>query len=310
MSKEPNSGTLREGLVIKSQSGFYSVLIEQGERPIVCQLRGKIKKGKRDGDLCTVGDQVSLLPLSDGTGVIEEVLPRKNEIVRLDPRPQREYRQILIANADQVIFVFACAKPDPHLRMLDRFLVIAEKQAISPIIVFNKVDLIGMEEAKARFALYERVGYKVIFTSAQAGIGVDELRSIMIGKVSALAGPSGVGKSSLMNAIESSIDLATGSVSDFHEKGKHTTNVRQLHPLTGGGWVADAPGWKSLGLWDTYPEEIDAYFPDIEPYVALCAFSDCTHDHEPDCAVLKAVEDGNIDPRRHDSYLRLREGQE
>jgi len=308
--QDPTIGMQREGLVIKSQSGFYTVHFSHDEKPIICQLRGKIKKGKRDGDLCTVGDRVSLLPLPDGSGVIEEVLPRRNEIVRLDPRPQGEYRQILIANAAQVIFVFACAKPEPHLRMLDRFLVIAEKQGISPIIVFNKVDLIGIKEAKERFSLYDRIGYKMIFTSAQAGIGVDELRSLMVGKVSALAGPSGVGKSSLMNEIESSIELATGSVSHFNERGRHTTNVRQLHALTGGGWVADAPGWKALGLWDTYPEEIDAYFPDIEPYVANCAFSDCTHEHEPGCAVLKAVEDGAIDPRRHDSYLRLREGQE
>lgn len=303
------SEQLREGLVIKSQSGFYSILFDGDSNPIICQLRGKIKKGRRDSDLCTVGDRVSALPLSDGSGVIEEVLPRKNEIVRLDPRPQGEYRQILIANTDQVIFVFACAKPEPHLRMLDRFLVIAEKQGIPPIIVFNKVDLIGVSTAKERFSLYEKIGYQVIFTSSQAGIGVEELQSRMVGKVSALAGPSGVGKSSLMNAIESSIDLTTGSVSDFNEKGKHTTNVRQLHALTGGGWVADAPGWKSLGLWDTYPEEIDAYFPDIAPYVERCVFSDCSHDHEPGCAVLKGVEDGEIDPRRHDSYLRLREGQ-
>lgn len=298
------------GLVIKSQSGFYHVSVEYNNQVIICQLRGRVKRGKHEGDLCSIGDRVVIQTLADGTGVIEEVLPRKNVIVRLDPRPQGEYRQILMANSDQVIFVFACAKPEPRLRMLDRFLVIAEKQGIKPIIVFNKVDLIGIVEAYEKFRLYEKIGYELIYTSVETGEGVQKLRDRMIGKISALAGPSGVGKSSLMNLIEPGIELATGAISDYHEKGRHTTNLRQLHPLSGGGWVADAPGWKSLGLWDTYPEEIDAYFPDIRPFVQDCIFSDCTHDHEPGCAVIKALNSGLIDLRRYDSFQRLREGQE
>lgn len=296
------------GLIIKSQSGFYTVLPENSKVPVVCQLRGKIKKGRREGDLCSIGDNVVMTILEDGSGAIEEILPRKNAIVRLDPRPHGEYQQILIANADQAIFVFACGRPEPHLRMLDRFLVIAEKQGIPPLIVFNKVDQIGIEEAREKFGLYEKIGYATIYTSVKDGTGVAELEERMRGKISALAGPSGVGKSSLMNAIESDIDLETNALSDTNNKGRHTTNFRQLHPLTKGGWVADAPGWKSLGLWDTYPEEIDAYFPDIEPFVADCAFSDCSHIHEPGCAVVKAIEEGSIDPSRYDSYLRLREG--
>jgi len=310
-SNEPKSENQNQnGLVIKSQSGFYSVLLKGREQTIICQLRGKIKRGKHEGDLCSIGDEVKIQILADGSGVIEEIFSRKNEVVRLDPRPQGEYRQILIANADQVIFVFACTKPEPKLRMLDRFLVIAEKQGITPIIVFNKVDLIGIAEAKSKFGLYEKIGYEMIYTSVVSGEGISHLRERMVGRISALAGPSGVGKSSLMNVIEPGITLATGSVSDFNEKGRHTTNVRQLHPLSGGGWVADAPGWKSLGLWDIQPEEIDAYFPDIRPYVEDCAFSDCTHSHEPGCAVLKAVNEGKIDPRRYDSFQRLRQGQE
>jgi len=298
------------GLVIKSQSGFYRIYLQGGAQTIICQLRGKMKRGKHEGDLCSIGDKVRLQLLADGSGVIEEVFSRKNEVVRLDPRPQGEYRQILIANADQVIFVFASTKPEPKLRMLDRFLVIAEKQGVKPIIVINKVDLIGVDEAKLKFGMYEKIGYRIIYTSVVTGEGISQLRERMVGRISALAGPSGVGKSSLMNVIEPGIMLATGSVSEFNEKGRHTTNVRQLHPLTGGGWVADAPGWKSLGLWDTYPEEIDAYFPDIRPFVEDCAFSDCTHSHEPGCAVIKAVNEGKIDPRRFDSFQRLREGQE
>lgn len=296
------------GLIIKSQSGFYTVLPDEAKKTVVCQLRGKIKKGRREGDLCSIGDKVLISVLDDGSGAIEEILPRKNAIVRLDPRPQGEYQQILIANADQAVFVFACSRPEPHLRMLDRFLVIAEKQAVPPLIVFNKVDQIGIEQAREKFGLYERIGYPTLFTSVEDGTGVAELEERMRGKISALAGPSGVGKSSLMNAIESDMDLATNALSDMNNKGRHTTNFRQMHPLTKGGWVADAPGWKSLGLWDTYPEEIDAYFPDIEPFVANCAFSDCSHIHEPGCAVLKAVEDGLVDRSRYDSYTRLRQG--
>jgi ribosome biogenesis GTPase / thiamine phosphate phosphatase len=237
-------------------------------------------------------------------------LPRKSEIVRLDPRPQGEYRQILLANPDQAVFVFACANPEPRLRMLDRFLVIAEKQNVPAVIVANKVELVGTEKAREKFGFYPDLGYKVIYTSAKEKIGVDELHEILKGKLSALAGPSGVGKSSLMNAIQPGLGIAVGEISSFNDKGKHTTNFRQLHPLVDGGWVADAPGWKSLALWDTEPEEMDAYFPELAPLVEDCQFSDCSHVHEPGCAVLAAVESGKVRKERYESYLRLKAGQE
>jgi ribosome biogenesis GTPase len=216
----------------------------------------------------------------------------------------------LLANADQAVFVFACANPAPKLRMLDRFLVIAEKQRVPAVIVANKVELIGLDAAKQLFGFYPALGYPVLYTSVKEDIGVNTLKQVLQGKLSALAGPSGVGKSSLMNTIQPGLGLMVGEISSANDKGKHTTNFRQLHALNGGGWVADAPGWKSLALWDTEPEEMDAYFPELAPLVEDCQFSDCSHIHEPGCAVLAAIAAGTVSQQRYDSYLRLKAGQE
>jgi len=300
-----NENTL-QGLIIKAQSGFFTV--ETGQGFIVCQLRGKLKRGRATGDIAALGDKVHLTVLEDKSGVIEEVEERKQAIVRLDPRPQGVYQQVLLANADQAVFVFACANPNPKLRMLDRFLVITEKQSIPAVIVANKIDLI--ENAKELFGLYEAIGYRVIYTSTKTGAGIDELHETLKNKISALAGPSGVGKSSLLNKIQPGLGLAVNEISKVMDKGRHTTVTRQMFPLAGGGYVADTPGWKSLALWDTEPDEMEAYFPELRELVQGCQFSDCTHTHEPKCAVLDAVKDGRVHPERFDSFLRLRAGQE
>jgi ribosome biogenesis GTPase len=294
----------RKGLIVKAQSGFFTV--ETGPGFVVCQLRGKLKKGRAMGDIAAIGDRVLITVLPDGSGVIEEVEERERAIVRLDPRPQGDYQQVLLANPDQAIFIFACAHPSPRLKMLDRFLVIAEKQKIPAVIVANKIDLVPAPESI--FGLYEDIGYRVLYTSTKLPAGIEELQAVLTGKVSAFAGPSGVGKSSLLNVMQPGLGLAVNEISRAVNKGKHTTVTRQLFPLEGGGYVADTPGWKSLALWDTEPEEIDAYFPELRELVRHCQFSDCTHIHEPGCAVRRALEAGKIHPERYESYLRLRAG--
>jgi ribosome biogenesis GTPase len=293
-------------LIIKAQSGFFTV--ETGEGFVVCQLRGKLKKGRAMGDIAAIGDRVHITLLHDGSGAIEEVEERQRAIVRLDPRPQGNYQQVLLANPDQAVFIFACAHPKPRLRMLDRFLVIAEKQKIPAVIVANKIDLV--EDPREIFGMYEAIGYRVLYTSTKTRAGVDELEAILTGKISAFAGPSGVGKSSLLNVMQPGLGLAVNEISRAVNKGKHTTVTRQLFPLEGGGYVADTPGWKSLALWDTEPEELDAYFPELRELVQHCQFSDCTHSHEPDCAVRRALEQGQIHPERYESYQKLRMGEE
>ena len=296
------SDTSIPGLIVKAQSGFF--FVETGQGLVVCQLRGKLKQGRAVGDIAALGDHVQVTVLADGSGVIEEIEERERAIVRMDPRPRGVYQQVLLANPDQAVFVFACAHPDPKLRMLDRFLVVAEKQKVPPIIIANKTDL--LPNAEELFGMYTQLGYRVIYTSVKEGRGIEELREALRGKISAFAGPSGVGKSSLLNALQPGLGLAVNEISTFMNKGKHTTVARQLFPLEGGGYVADTPGWKSLALWDTEPEEMDAYFPELAPLVAQCQFSDCSHTHEPGCAVLAALEAGRIHRERYESYLRLR----
>jgi ribosome biogenesis GTPase len=301
------SDAIISGLIIRAQSGFFTV--ETGQGPVVCQLRGRLKQGRAAGDIAALGDHVQIERLPDGSGMIETVEPRARAIVRLDPRPQGEYQQVLLANPDQAVFVFACKQPQPKLRMLDRFLVIAEKQRIPAVIVANKIDLVDEAAARETFGLYPPLGYPVLYTSAQTGAHLDELRAQLAGKISALAGPSGVGKSSLLNVLEPGLGLAVNAVSTAVDKGKHTTVTREFFRVDG-GYVADTPGWKALALWDTEPEELDAYFPELARLVADCQFSDCTHRHEPGCAVLAAVEQGTVHPQRYESYVRLRAGEE
>jgi len=297
-----------EGLVIRAQSGFLEVRTETGV--YTCRLRGRLKQGEQEGDIVAVGDRVTITPHADGSGEIERVHERTAVLSRVRSGIKREFRQILLANPDQIVTVFACAEPSPSLRMLDRFLVIAEKQLVPALIVANKIDLVTLEEAQSAFGLYENLGYPVVYTSAVSGQGVEDLRSHLKGKLSALTGPSGVGKSSLLNAIQPELGLHVRTVSETTSKGRHATHVRELFPLDMGGYVADTPGIRSLALWDTEPEELDAYFVEMRALVADCQFSDCTHTHEPGCAVLAAVETGEVTRQRYHSYLRLRFGDE
>lgn len=293
-----------QGLIIRSQSGFYTVQIDSEQW--VCQLRGRLKRGRRLGDVAAVGDRVVVSPLEKGRGMIEAIEPRTHMISRLAPNPRGVYQQIILANPDQVVLVFACAEPEPRFGMLDRFLVICEKQGVSALIVANKVDLVGAEQAEEMFGHYRELGYPVLYASASSGLGIQDLREHLNQKISLLTGPSGVGKSSLLNKMQPGLGLAVREVSQSTSKGRHTTVVRELFPLRNGGWVADTPGLKALALFDIEPEELDGYFPEMRDRVAECAFSDCTHVHEPGCAILKALEAGEIHPRRYQSYLKMR----
>lgn len=297
-----------EGLVIRSQAGYLTVRTDQGD--VQTRLRGRLRRGRAEGDLVAVGDNVRIALHDDGTGSIEEVLPRKSVFSRQLSGVSYGYQQIILANPDLAVLVFACAQPSPRLRMLDRFLVVTERANIGAMIVVNKVDLVPLDQVDMLFGMYRRIGYDVIYTSTVTGQGVEELHEKMKGKLCTLAGPSGVGKSSLINMFLPGLKLQVGEVSEGVGKGKgrHTTQVRQLFPLDGGGYVADVPGLRTVALWDIQDEELDAYFVEIAPLVADCQFNDCSHSHEPGCAVRKAVETGKVDPRRYESYLRLRFG--
>jgi len=294
------------GLVIKAQSGFYQV--KTGKGVITCSLRGKLKRGERLGDLVAIGDRVHLSYINSTEGVIESIEPRQRAFSRLDPRPQGAYEQVLLANPDQLLAIFACTKPEPHLRMLDRFLVMAEQQSIPSIIIANKSDLVTRAEAKAIFGLYQPIGYHVIYTSTKTGEGVAEVRALLNNKISALTGPSGVGKSSLASCIQTNLQLRSSAISLATGKGRHTTEVRELHPLEGGGFMADMPGLRALALWDIQPEELDGYFPEMRDLINTCHYNDCTHRTEPGCSIRLAVQEGAIHPERYRSYLAMRFG--
>ncbi len=283
-------------------------------------MRGRLKKERSESSIVAVGDRVEWQTLDDGSVVIESVRERVRSLARLKPLASgrgtrrwdrqgylREQEQVIIANLDQAVFVIACANPEPHLKMLDRLLVGAERQDIPALICANKTDLVGLEKAAILFGVYERIGYDVIYTSALTGQGMTALRERLRGKISAFIGPSGVGKTSLLNALEPGLGKRVKAVSDVTGKGRHTTTVTEMFPLAVGGWVADTPGIRALALFDLDPEEIDAYFPDIAPHVPNCAFSDCSHTVEPGCAVLHAVETGEVDAHRHESYVKLHE---
>jgi len=299
-----------QGRILRAQSGFFWVKTDEGV--LRCRLRGRLKKERQSADIAVIGDRVDVVDVGDGDGMIEAVYPRERRFSRKQPGPRGAWKEdVLVANLDQVLVVFACARPEPHVRMIDRFLVVAEYNEIDAILVANKIDLVTPEVAQSIFGIYQRIGYPIHFVSAQKQIGIDELRAQLDGKISVVSGPSGVGKSSLLNVIQPGLQLDTGKVSDALNKGRHTTVVAQLIPLESpqGGYVADTPGIRELGLWQIPREDLAWCFREFRPYLGKCDFNNCTHVHEPGCAVIAALEEGHIAPERHDSYMRMLSGE-
>jgi len=314
------------GVVLSGTGGVWRVQRDEGDI-VDASLRGRVKKsnaGRRaDGSLrrdtiataadtlkLAVGDRVMLE--QDGSGAawtISSILPRRSRLARRAPGGGFGER-VVAANVDQVVIVFAAANPEPHPRMLVRFLVIAEANGLAARIVINKVELAGgAAVASERWSDYERAGYPIHYTSAKRDEGLDTLHDALVGKVSVLTGPSGVGKSSLMNSMFPGLDLRVGEISESVNKGRHTTVGGYLHPLPGpeGGYLADTPGLREVGMWALDPAELDRCFPEFRPFLADCRFGDCTHRVEPECAVRDALARGEISAARYDSYLRLRE---
>jgi ribosome biogenesis GTPase len=293
-----------EGLVVRSTAGFVDVRLDGSV--VQARLRGRLKNRPRTTDLCVIGDHVVLSRPDDRSIVVEEVLPRHSRFSRRQPGRGPIKEDVLVANLDQLLVTFCHGRPVLKTRLLDRFLVIAEHQDVQPIIVMNKADLREPGEPTWQRA-YESIGYSVLAVSARTGEGMDSLIEALQDKISAFVGPSGVGKSSLINRILPGLDLNIASVSDHHGKGRHTTRVASLHALAGGGFLADTPGIRELGTWALPIEHLDQCFPDFNAYREQCAFRSCSHTHEPQCAVVDALNEGAIVRERYESYVRLRD---
>lgn len=307
-----------EGLVVKDQSGFYWVETTDGGI-YRCQLRGKLKEEAQSSDLAAIGDKVRISPIDaeegmdELRGVIEVVHERRSclsRAVRTTGKRgagQAEREHVLIANLDQAFFVFAAAAPTPNLQLLDRLLVTAERAELKDIIIIiNKIDL-QTSELSPLIAPYQALGYEIVYTSARLGIGIEDVRARLEGKLSVFTGPSGVGKTSLLNAIRPDLGRTVKSVSDFSQEGVHTTRDSALIKLAENTYLADTPGIRQMTVWDVEPDELTAYFKEIALHAARCKFRDCTHSNEPSCEVLKAVKAGAISPRRYEHFIQLRE---
>ncbi|GAB4452491.1 MAG: ribosome small subunit-dependent GTPase A [Armatimonadaceae bacterium] len=315
---------MAEGVVIRADRGLYTVHTDHG-RTVPCKLRGNLKKRLtypesqnraqrvqrvrklREKDPVAVGDRVDISVDDSGMeGVIETIFPRRAELARRSAN-ERD-RQTLVANLELTVIVFSAAEPRPDLWKLDRFLVLAEEAELDSLIVFNKADLVPAEEIEEYAAPYRQIGYPVVATSVRTGAGIEELRERLKKRISAFCGPSGVGKSSLLNALQPGLALKTADIGRVTYKGRHTTVSAELLPLSFGGWVADTPGLRQIEFWNLPAEDVVFYFPEMVSFIGKCKFSDCRHREEPECAIRAAVEAGEITVRRYESYLQMTEG--
>jgi ribosome biogenesis GTPase len=313
---EDDSGTLivpdfdrercRLGRVLRVQGLISAVRDDDGDI-FHCATRRLLKTLATDQrHVVATGDIVWFRPESGDEGIIERVEPRRGVV----SRTSRGRQHVIVANVDQLIIVMSAAEPRIKPNLIDRLLVTAEKAGIRPIICINKIDLVEPADLMPLVGVYAQLGYDVVLTSATNEIGVDRLQNWLAGAQSVFTGQSGVGKSSLLNAVEPGLHLRVQEVSEETQKGRHTTTTAELIPLGFGGYVVDTPGIRQFQLWDVIPEEVDGYFRELRPYVSRCRFPDCTHTHEDHCAVKDAVADGWIDARRYESYVQIRSGDE
>ncbi len=286
--------------------GLTSDVLGDDGRRYDCATRQLLKSMSTDQrHVVAVGDRVMVRAVSESEGMIERVEPRRGVI----SRQSRGRQHVLVANVDQLLIISSAAEPALKPNLIDRFLVVAEGAEIQPIVCINKVDLVDPADLQPFIGVYGQMGYPVLLLSATSGVGIDRLKRMLHGKASVLAGQSGVGKSSLLNAIEPGLELRVSEVSADNQKGRHTTTSAKLIPLTKtDGFMVDTPGIRQMRLWDVIPEEVGGYYRDIRPYVDGCQFPDCSHLHELDCAVKHAVADGKIDVRRYESYCHLYRG--
>ncbi len=302
--KGRSSAGATQAVVLSGTGGVWVVRTGDGEVH-ESVLRGRLKQ--ETGLKLAVGDEVMAAPTeANGQWTIEEILPRRSVLSRRAPG-RRAGERVVAANVDQVMIVFAAAQPEPHRGMIDRFLVIAEGSQLAPRLVVNKVDLVDLESARAHVADYDRAGYPIHFTSSRAGVGLPALRDALAGRATVVTGPSGVGKSSLLNALYPGLNLRVGEISLSVNKGRHTTVGALSHPLPDGGYVVDTPGLREVGLWGFSLDTLDQCFPEFRPYIGHCRFVDCTHLVEPGCALRAAVAQGDISAQRYESYVKLRD---
>ena len=291
----------KRGLVLRVH-GLECVVRADDGSEFRCAVRRVLKNMSTDQrHVVAAGDIVSFRPQGTDQGIIEAIQPRRGVL----SRTSKGRKHVLVANIDQIIIVASAAEPSLKPHLIDRFLVTAEHAQLEALICINKIDLADATELQPLIGVYAQMGYRVMVTSAARGWNIEALRTLVVGCQSVVTGQSGVGKSSLLNAIQSGLGLRVNSVSQDNNKGKHTTTTAELIPIDGGGTIIDTPGIRQLELWDVSAAEISGYFRDLRPYVNHCRFPDCTHIHEVGCAVRDAVADGRIDPRRYDSYVHL-----
>jgi ribosome biogenesis GTPase / thiamine phosphate phosphatase len=306
MQPDIDRSVCRLARVLRVQ-GLVSLVRDDAGTTFQCATRRLLKTLSTDQrHVVAAGDIVWFRPEGEGEGIIERVEPRRGVV----SRTSRGRQHVLVANVDQLIIVTSAAEPRLKPNLIDRLLVTAEKTGVRPIICINKIDLVDPSELMPLVGVYAQLGYDVLFASAATGLGVDRLGAQLAGAQSVVTGQSGVGKTSLLNAVEPGLDLRVQSVSEETQKGKHTTTTAELIPLSTGGYVVDTPGIRQFQLWDVIPEEVAGFYRDLRPYVSRCRFPDCTHTHEDNCAVKDAVADGWIDTRRYESYVQIRSGDE